>query len=468
MLRHWFGRLIGTALLCFAASAQAQNWDDVERPNARALYERIISFDTSTGPQNVAMANFLAQQFRAGGFAAEDVHIIAANDTAGLLVRYRGDGSVARPILLIAHMDVVPALRSEWERDPFTLVEENGFFFGRGASDNKAGVTHLVQTLLSLREDGFTPSRDIFLWLSGDEETTGATTTTLLSEHRALIGDPEYALNADAGGGQLMPDGNVIYALQTAEKTYASFTFTARNEGGHSSVPRADNAIYALASALERLRAFQFPVQWNETTIASFRIAGEQDGSPAGRAARRFAANPGDRTAARTMSANPFYSSLMRTTCVATMLGGGHAENALPQTATATVNCRIFPGVAVADVLAELRAVAGDGVEVAQLGPSNASDASPLRGDITAAVERAVAASFREPVITPFMSAGATDGLYFRAAGIPTYGVGGLVSGNEDDFAHGLNERISVDSFYAGLPHWRALVTELAGRPAGP
>src|SRR5690606_32371403 len=244
MARIWLGRLLGAVLACCAASAEAQERNDA-RQEARALYERIIAFDTSTGPQNVAMAQFLAERFVAGGFAEEDVHIIPANDTVGLLVRYRGDGSVARPILLIAHMEVVPALRSRCDREPFTLVEENGFFFGRGASDNKAGVAHLVETMLTLRAEGFTPSRDVLLWLSGDEETTGATTMALVADHRALIGEPEYALNADAGGGQLMQDGAVIYALQTAEKTYASFTFTARNEGGHSSVPRADNAIYA-------------------------------------------------------------------------------------------------------------------------------------------------------------------------------------------------------------------------------
>jgi acetylornithine deacetylase/succinyl-diaminopimelate desuccinylase-like protein len=455
---------IGALFICAAASAHAQAPTEAERANALDIYRRIVALDTSTeGGQNPAMANLLAERFRAAGFPAEDVRILPLNDTVGLLVRYRGDGSGGRPILLIAHMDVVPARRAEWERDPFTLVEGNGYFFGRGASDNKAGITHLTQTFLSLRAANFRPTRDLIIWFSGDEETTGATTSDLIANHRDLIADAEFALNADAGGGQLDPQGNVLYALQTAEKTYASFTFTARNQGGHSSVPRDDNAIYALADALERLRAFQFPVQWNDTTIASFRAAGESDQSAEGRAARRFAANPGDRTAARTMSRSPYYSSILRTTCVATMLSGGHAENALPQTATATVNCRIFPGVAVDAIASELRAIAGGLVEVAVIGEPSASDASPLKPEVMQAVNRALRASHANVVITPYMSAGATDGLYFRAAGIPTYGVGGIVSADEDDFAHGLNERITVASFYEGLTHWRVLLTDLAG-----
>jgi acetylornithine deacetylase/succinyl-diaminopimelate desuccinylase-like protein len=450
----------------FAAAAQAQAPSAAERAQALDIYRQIVAFDTSTeGGQTQAMAAHLAERFRAAGFAEEDVRVLPLAGTAGLLVRLRGDGSGGRPILLLAHMDVVPARRGEWERDPFTLVEENGFFFGRGSLDNKAGVAHLTSLFLSLRAEGFRPTRDLIIWFSGDEETTGATTQALLAEHRALIGDAEFALNSDGGGGQLNAEGRgTAYVVQTAEKTYASFTFTARNQGGHSSVPRADNAIYALADALARLRAFQFPVMWNDTTIESFRNAAGIFPGAEGQAMRRFVDNPGDRVAARTMSRNPSLSTLLRTTCVATMLSGGHAENALAQTASATVNCRIFPGVAVADVMAELRAIAGPLVEVAQLGPSSASDASPLRADVMQAVTRAAHAQFPGVVVTPYMSAGATDGLYFRAAGIPTYGVGAVFLKDEDDFSHGLNERVPVESFYSGLTHWRVLITELAGR----
>jgi acetylornithine deacetylase/succinyl-diaminopimelate desuccinylase-like protein len=448
----------------FAAVAHAQA--PAERAQALDIYRRIVAFDTSTeGGQNPAMAAYLAERFRAGGFAEEDVRVLPLDGTAGLLVRYRGDGTGGRPILLLAHMDVVPARRAEWERDPFALLEENGFFFGRGTLDNKAGVAHLTSIFLTLRAEGFRPTRDLIIWFSGDEETTGATTQALLRDHRDLIGDAEFALNSDAGGGQLNAEGGgAAYVVQTAEKTYASFTFTARNQGGHSSAPRADNAIYELADALARLRAFQFPVMWNETTIESFRNAAAVFPGAEGQALRRFAERPGDRAAARTMSRNPSLSTLLRTTCVATMLSGGHAENALPQTASATVNCRIFPGVAVEAVQAELRSIAGPRVEVAPLGPSSATDASPLRADVMQAATRAAHAQFPGVVVTPYMSAGATDGLYFRAAGIPTYGVGAVFLKDEDDFSHGLNERVPVESFYSGLTHWRVLITELTGR----
>ncbi|MEB3214471.1 MAG: M20/M25/M40 family metallo-hydrolase, partial [Leptolyngbyaceae bacterium] len=242
MLRRSLAALALTCLSLVAAPASAQS--DAERARARELIERVVGFNTATGDQNIAMANYLAERFRAGGFAAEDVHIINGGDSAGILVRYRGDGSGGRPILFLAHMDVGPARREEWERDPFTLVEENGMLFGRGVLDNKAGLVHIAATFLTLRAEGFRPTRDLILWFSGDEETTGLTTQALLNEHRALIGDAEFALNSDAGGGQLTSENQPLtYVVQTAEKTYASFTFTVRNPGGHSSAPRADNAI---------------------------------------------------------------------------------------------------------------------------------------------------------------------------------------------------------------------------------
>lgn len=458
--------LLSAVFACgFISAASAQAPSEAQRTQAREIYQRIIAFNTSVdGAQTPAMAAYLAGLFRDAGFPAEDIHVLPLNGTAGLLVRYRGNGSGGRPIVLLAHMDVVPALRSDWERDPFTLVEENNFFFGRGTIDNKGGIVHLTSTFLTLRAEGFTPTRDLIIWFSGDEETSGATTENLLAQHRDLLGDAEFALNSDAGGGQL--DGRnrgIAYVLQTAEKTYASFTFTARNPGGHSSQPRDDNAIYDLGDALARLRAFQFPVMWNDTTIESFRNAASVATGPEGAALRRFSDHPGDRVVARTLSRNISLSSMMRTTCVATMLAGGHAENALPQSATATVNCRIFPGVPVADVLSELRAIAGDKVTVEPLGPSNSSDASPLRADVMQATARAVHASYPDAVISPYMSAGATDGLFFRAVGIPTYGVGAIFIGDNDDFAHGLNERVPVDSFYNGLTQWRLLLTNLAG-----
>jgi acetylornithine deacetylase/succinyl-diaminopimelate desuccinylase-like protein len=458
-------RLLGGLFILFATTAAAQTPSEAERNQALDIYRRIVSYDTSVeGGQTPAMAAYLAERFRAGGFPADDVHVLAFENTAALVVRYRGDGAGGRPILLLAHMDVVPARRSDWERDPFTLVEENGFFFGRGALDDKSGVALIGATFIQLRSEGFVPSRDLIIWFSGDEETTGDTTAELLRDHRDLIGDAEFALNSDAGGGLLSHEGVPrAYFLQTAEKTYADFTLTARSPGGHSSVPRADNAIFELADAINRVRGFQFPVMWNDTTILSFRATGADVGGEDGAAMLRFAQRPGDRRAAAQLSRNPAYVGQLRTTCVPTMLAGGHAPNALPQSASANVNCRIFPGIAVEAVQAELQRLAGASVAVSLAAPSNASDASPLREDVIAALTAAVYANYPNIPLTPSMSAGATDGLFFRAAGIPTYGVAEVFMREEDEFSHGLNERLPVASFYNGLTHWRMLVTALSG-----
>jgi acetylornithine deacetylase/succinyl-diaminopimelate desuccinylase-like protein len=252
--------------------------------------------------------------------------------------------------------------------------------------------------------------------------------------------------------------------LQTAEKTFASFTLTARNPGGHSSAPRRENAIYDLVDALGRLRGHSFPVMWNETTIASFRGAGPITKGAIGAAMTRFAKKPGDRRAAAVLSADPFHVGQVRTTCVPTMLQGGHADNALPQRASATVNCRIFPGVKVEEVQARLQQRAGRKVEVTPNDTYTSSDASPLRKDVLDAVTKAVHANYPGVRIVPSMSSGATDGVFYRAAGIATYGVGELFMKDSDSYAHGLNERVRAESFYAGLTHWRVLLNELAGR----
>ena len=452
-----------------AAQAYAQAPSDAERAAALEIYRKIVSFDSSTdGGQTPAMASYLADRFRAAGFADNDVLVLPLASTASLAVRYRGDGTGGGALLLLAHMDVVPARREEWERDPFTLIEDDGFFFGRGSSDNKSGVALITATFLRLRAAGFRPTRDVVLWFSGDEETEGATTMDFLANHRDWLGNVELALNSDAGGGSLAPDGRpTTYTLQTAEKTYADFTLTARNPGGHSSMPRADNAIFDLVDAIARIRGFEFPVMWNDTTIASFRSMGKDVGGDDGAAMLRFAQKPGDETAAATLSRNPVYVGQVRTTCVPTMLAGGHAPNALPQTATATVNCRIFPGVAPAAVQAELQRLAGEAIEVAPLGEVHFSDASPLRADVVAAVTAAVQARYPNLPITPAMEVGATDGLFFRAVGVPTYGVSELFIRDEDLFMHGLNERNPVASFYAGLNHWRMLIEALAGPQRG-
>lgn len=465
MFAPWRAALAGICLLACAGVANAQTPSEAERVRARDIYAHIIAFDSSTdGRQTPAMAEYLAGLFRTGGFAAADVRIIPFEHTAALVVRYRGDGTGGRPVLVLAHMDVVTAHRADWERDPFTLVEENGYFYGRGTFDNKSGVALTTATFLQLKAEGFTPTRDLIIVFTGDEETSGATARMLLNDHRELI-DAEFALNTDGGQGTLdeTTGAPVTYGLQTAEKTYASFTLTARNPGGHSSQPRADNAIYDIADAITRVRAYQFPVMSNDTTIAYFRANGPTAGGELGQAMTRFARNPRDRRAIATLSANPFTVGQIRTTCIPTLLQAGHADNALPQRAVATVNCRIFPGVAIPTAQAELQRLVGANVEVAQLDEYWSSDASPLREDVVNAVTAAVRASHGDVPIVPAMASGATDGVFFRGAGIPTYGTGEVFIKDSDDFSHGLNERIPVESFYEGLTHWRVLLTQIAG-----
>jgi len=467
MLNRLATILAALSLWTLAGAAAAQAPSEADRAQAREIYARIVSYDTSVeGQRTPEMARYLADLFIAGGFAAGNVQVFPYEHTAALVVRYRGDGTGGRPILLLAHMDVVTAHRADWERDPFTLVEENGYFFGRGSLDNKAGVALLTATFLQMRAQNFMPTRDLIIVFTGDEETSGATARMLLADHRALV-DGEFALNSDAGQGVLAEDTGapIGYGLQTAEKSYASFTLTARNPGGHSSLPRADNAIYDLADALERVRAYAFPVMWNDTTIQSMRAGGPHVGGALGAAMTRFADNPRDRRAIATLSASPHHNGQIRTTCVPTLLSAGHADNALPQRAVATINCRIFPGVAIAEVQAQLQRLAGDGIEVATLDPQYwSSDASPLRPDVLDAVTRAVHASYPGVPVAPGMANGATDGVFFRGAGIPTYGVAEFFIKDSDDLAHGLNERLPVASFYNGLTHWRVLLTTLAGR----
>ena len=438
---------------------------------AREILEKVISIPTELGRAKVPeMAEYLAGEFRAAGFPADDITVlpytVTGDKTAALIVRYRGTGkSGKKPIVVMAHMDVVTARRADWERDPYQLVEENGYFFGRGTADIKSGVTGLTATFLRLRQEGFKPSRDLIIYFSGDEETAQETTVVTVRDHRDLI-DAEFALNSDAGGGVLDDDTGkpLFFSLQAAEKTYADFKLTARNPGGHSSLPRPDNAIYDLATALGKVQAYAFPVMSNDITIGSFRAAGKTTPGELGAAMSKFAANPQDAEAAAVISKNPAVVGQLRTTCVATRLEGGHANNALPQSASANVNCRIFPGVKVADVGAKLQKIVGSGVEVKELGKAMSSDASPLRADVVAAVTRAVQKLHPGVPVVPDQASGATDGLVFRAAGIPTYGVNGLFMRPKDEFSHGLNERIPVEGFYSSLDHWYLLLKDLAGK----
>ena len=457
---------MGIALLATAAPAAAQQGPGHEQ--ARKIFDKVITFRTSEGQGQVpAMVGYLEGVLREGGVAGADIARLPKGETVGLLVRIPGTDTTARPLLFSAHMDVVDARPEDWKRDPYKLIEEDGYFFGRGSIDNKAGVVALVSTILRLHKEGLKPRRTLVFGFVGDEETglDEANGTTRQIAAHPWVKTAEYAINTDAGGGLLGPDGKpIIYLVQGAEKTYATFHLTATNKGGHSSRPRSDNAIYDLAKAVTRVGEYRFPVMANPLTRAYLGAVGKVTPGAAGDALRRFAANPADDAAADAISTDAEFVGTTRTTCVATMLNAGHAENALPQKATATVNCRIFPGISVADVQQQLSKIVADPkVAITVVGAPVASPVSELRPD----VERAIAASIHKLYpgvpLTPYLESGGTDGLVYRSVGIPTWASSGVFIKPEEMFAHGLDERIPVKSFYDGIEHIYDLARTLGG-----
>lgn len=457
-----------------AAQTATADYTAPHERQALEIFRTIVEVRSAEGHGLVPqVAEYLADQLRGGGFPDADVHILPfskpnGEESAGLVARYRGDGSSGRePILFLGHMDVVDALPEDWERDPYTLIEEDGYLFGRGTMDNKMGVAMLTTTFLRLKAEGFVPNRDLVIAFTGDEETDMISARRMVNEHRDLT-DAEFALNSDGGGGAMTDDGTpVALYVQTSEKTFASFEFTATNPGGHSSTPRVDNAIYDLATALKNLQAYRFPVMTNEATLTFLSETAKATPGEVGEAMAALAADPSNEAAADVLWHEPELVGITRTTCVATMLRGGHAENALPQSVTATVNCRIFPGIEVEDVRQTLEEVAAvPGLQVTVMDDPRASPASPLREDVMEAVEEAVHLRFPGLPVIPQMAPYGTDGKEIRAGGIPTYGVSGMFMRPSDQFAHGLNERVEVEAFFGALDYWHSLMTRLAGRPA--
>jgi len=457
-----------------AQTAGAQGALTPHQRAAREIYSELISINTVDSVGSVTKAaEAMAARFRAAGFPDADVKVLIppGKPTKGnLVVRYRGRAGGAKPILLLAHLDVVAALRSDWPRDPFTLHEENGFFFARGASDDKAMASIFVANLLRMKAQGVTPSRDIVLALTADEEGGDANGAEwLVKEHRDLV-DAAYAIN-EGGGGTLTGSGMEVkplfHSVQAAEKVYQDFTLTATNPGGHSSVPRPDNAIYQLADALARLPKFAFPVALNPTTRAFFEQTAKVEKPEIAAAMRAIVANPGDTTAAAFLSRDPRYASMLRTTCVATRLMGGHAYNALPQTATANVNCRMVPTSSSAEVRATLaRVIADTGIKITNTQPTEPDfpkSTLPIDPTVLAATTEITKSMFGDIPVVPTMSTGATDSHYFRAVGIPSYGISGIFSTPGETNAHGRDEKLRVKSYYDGLEFLDQLVRRLAG-----
>ena len=450
-------RFISAVLLLALADDSAHN------QLARDIYRELIEINTtgSVGDTTKA-AQAMAVRLKAAGFPEADVQVLGPNPRKGnLIARYRGAGQ-RKPLLLLAHLDVVEALKDDWSVDPFKFLEKDGFFWGRGTTDDKAMAAVWIATFIRYRQEHYVPDRDLILALTADEEGGDYNGVQwLIANHRDLI-DAEYALN-EGGESQMREGKYLLNAVQPSEKVYQSFRLEVRNAGGHSSRPVKDNAIYHLAAGLTRLSKYQFPVRLNEVTTEYYKRMAALYTGQAAADMRAVAKNPPDRAAAARLSKSPYDNALMRTTCVATRLEAGHAENALPQTARAVVNCRIVPGESPLEVRSTLVRVLDDPkISVAAILDATASEPSPLKPQVIGAIERVTAEIWPGVPVVPVMSTGATDGLYLRNAGIPTYGVSGFFEDVDDTRAHGRDERLGVKQFYEGREFLYRLVKALS------
>lgn len=456
------------ALASFPFAAGGALAEDIapQQQLAHDIYKELLEIDTTTatGDTNRA-AQAVAARLKAAGFPDADVQAFSPAPRKGNLVaRLHGSGA-RKPILLVAHLDVVPANREDWSVDPFKLIEKDGYFYARGSGDDKYMAAAFVSNLIRYRQEGYKPDRDIIVALETDEEILdrdGLGIQWLIKNHRDLI-DAEFALNE--GGGVGLKDGKAIRnSIQTSEKVSVSFQLEVKNSGGHSSVPRKDNAIYHLAEGLARLAKFDFPLHLNSTTRAFFTRSAQFENAQTAADMRAVAADKPDAEAAARLSANAGYNAQLRTTCVATMLQGGHAVNALPQLATAQVNCRIMPGEPVDEIKATIeRVLADDQIKISQIDKAVLSEPSALNEEIIGPIEKLSREFWPDAVVVPVMSSGATDGSYLRNAGIPTYGHSGLANDINDIRAHGKDERVPVKSFYQGNDYLYRLVKLLAG-----
>lgn len=459
--------LLALAGLIFPATGAAQipGLSAEDSLLTREIFAELIDIPTvSSTPETVVAAEAMAARLLSAGFPREDVFVGGNEPGGNLVVRYRGAGA-RRPILLMAHLDVVPALRDDWSFDPFVFREDDGWFFGRGTTDNTAGSAMLVANFIRYRQEGFVPDRDLIMILTQDEETSSGGIKWLVGEGSAWVEDVEYALNTDAGGGTTRDGRPIAFSVQASEKVYLTFQLEVKNPGGHSSVPRADNAIYALTQGLDRLAQAEWPVQFNEISRSFFQRSAEIETDPAV-AADMLAATeiPADPEAiGRLAAANPYYNAVMRTTCVTTRLEAGHADNALPQTARATVNCRVLPGNSTDDVARDLmRILDDDQITVTRVNDPTPSPPSPLTADLIGVIDELKERFWPGVPVIPSMSTGATDGLYARNAGIPVYGVSALFGPEGDIRAHGRDERVGVTAFFESAQYWYLLVKTLS------
>ncbi len=430
------------------------------------LAKQLIALRSVMGPDNKTgeALQVVKGALVAGGWQDSAVEITPFNDTAYLIATWPGTDPSLKPLVISGHMDVVEAKPADWQRDPFTPVVENGYLFGRGASDMKFDAALATSTLIELRRAGYKPRRTIVLQFSGDEETTMRSSRVIAQK----LANAELVLNIDGGGGTLNEQtGKPLYwTWQGAEKTYIDYQLEVTNPGGHSSAPRPVNAIVQLATALERIGAYHFKPEVSPLTKAYFEKAAAFEGDPKLAAAMRaFAANPEDEAAAATLRASPSYVGKIGTTCVATMINGGHAQNALPQRATANINCRIFPGHSKQAIAAELNGVIGN--ETVKLSDVTGEDsisapASPMRPDFVNAAEKAMHLINPGLAVFPSQASGASDSMWYRALGVPSYGASPVFSKDSEDFAHGLNERVPLSNVAPGISYYLSLFTDLS------
>ena len=472
-----FGMLASLSAAALAAPSPVtvpSKLDPAWQAKTRALLEQVIEIPTvAKRGQMPRMAKLIADQLRAAGIPEGDIRIlphegVAGDQTVTLIARWRAERPTRKPMLILGHMDVVEAKREDWSFDPFEFREEGGYFLGRGTADMKSGIVGTTLALIKLKQAGFKANRDIILFFTGDEETAQNGALKGSTEWRSLT-DAEFGLNADGGGGAYDKTGRPLgFAMDSAEKTYQTYFFTARNRGGHSSRPRPDNAIYDLADALKKLQAHRFTPVLNEVGRAYFTARAQDEKGALGDAMRRWLANPNDGAAADIIEASELEVGKTRTRCVATMLDGGHADNALPQSARATVNCRVMPGIEPTAVQAELQRLVGNAIEV-KPDPSfigKPTPVLPLVPEVLAAYTKAVQRLHGPAMrVTPNMTTGTTDANFFRSVGIPVFGVdGGWIISPEDERSHGLDERIPVRAAYDNVLHWETMIRILTGK----
>jgi acetylornithine deacetylase/succinyl-diaminopimelate desuccinylase-like protein len=453
--------LLLALLTCSAFAQQAKPEHQLAYDILNELVEVNTTSDTGSTRKT---AELLQKRFLAAGFAKEDVTIFNAPDNptgphANLVVRLRGSNPAAKPVLLMAHMDVVPALRSDWSTDPYQMVEKDGEVFGRGTDDNKSGVAVIAANLLRLKKEGYVPKRDLYAFFTRDEETNGQGIQELLNEVPGAK-NAAYALNADGGGGLIVKGKKVLYSIQTSEKVYADYELKAIDKGGHSSRPRDDaNPIYRLAAALIKLRNSPMPVNLNDTTRAMLRATAQMESGQFAADLKAAADGTADAAAMERLSKNPSSNIMLRTTCVATMVSAGHAPNALPQTATANVNCRILPNDDVLKIGDLIRRVIADpSITVTTVTEPKPSPPSPVNSDAYRMIEGIAKQMWPGVMVVPGMSSGATDGLYVRNAGVPVYGAMGLFGEMGSGNAHGRDENINVASFYESVDQWYTML----------